>query len=253
MSAGGHRTHHILCSVRVSHDSLQSAGHTDTDAAGELHVGNPHLSRCPTTRRRIHNPSPSVAESKLKRWGLEQLEAGASGAMCWYALLRHRDDVTALCRYSPAISLAICVGLGLDYDIFFSEAIKEKYDGLHDSQNELERIKESIAFARTTTGGIISAAGLIMIISSSPLLISNTLLLNEVPRPSSIVCELSHHFFPPPGRLHTHRRSVHRLLHHHQVHHTRMDVHVGKSSHRPIYQLQKRLVAIYVALSRINQ
>ena len=101
-------------------------------------------------------------------------------------------------RYSPAISLAICVGLGLDYDIFFSEAVKEEYDKLRraaeksrieeseqigiDRAAEKSRIEESVLVARKTTGGIISAAGLIMIVSFAPLLMCNTLLLNEVRR-----------------------------------------------------------------------
>jgi uncharacterized membrane protein YdfJ with MMPL/SSD domain len=77
-------------------------------------------------------------------------------------------------RYAPTIALAICVGLGLDYDILFSEAV------LHAYEHGTTDVELAVDTARTETRTIISAAGVIMIVSFSPLLLSNTLLLNQV-------------------------------------------------------------------------
>ena len=77
-------------------------------------------------------------------------------------------------RYAPTIALAICVGLGLDYDILFSEAVLHAYEG------GTRNAELAVDTARTETRTIISAAGVIMIVSFSPLLLSNTLLLNQV-------------------------------------------------------------------------
>ena len=102
------------------------------------------------------------------------LSPGPSGALCWYA---------------PTIALAICVGLGLDYDILFSEALLHAYKGETDDGVETDdglKLANAVETAQAETRTVISAAGVIMIISFLPLLLCNTLLLNQVRRTKAL-------------------------------------------------------------------
>lgn len=89
---------------------------------------------------------------------LSQLGRREGGAMSWM---------------SPCISCSVIIGLGLDYDIFYSESIIEhKLHGYSDSKAAVHALKE--------TANTISAAGLIMAIAFSSLLFSSTPTLNEI-------------------------------------------------------------------------
>jgi len=96
--------------------------------------------------------------SMFKWLGYDNMKEDSSGAMAWYA---------------PSIALAICTGLGLDYDIFYSETVAEEWHHGHDE-------KQSARRALCATGNTISAAGAIMIVAFFPLLICNQPILNQV-------------------------------------------------------------------------
>jgi len=90
--------------------------------------------------------------------GWEPLKSRELGAMYWM---------------SPLIAFAIVVGLGLDYDIFYTERVhEEKHKGYSDS----EAAVRALAFTANT----ISAAGVIMVMAFSALLVSTTAAMNEI-------------------------------------------------------------------------
>merc|ERR1719263_10182 len=89
---------------------------------------------------------------------LPQLGKRESGAMSWL---------------SPAMAGAMLVGLGLDYDIFYSERVIEEWEH---GYNE----KEAAVRALGATANTISAAGCIMVVAFLALLVSTTPALNEI-------------------------------------------------------------------------
>eukprot|EP00939_MAST-03C_sp_MAST-3C-sp1_P004906 g4906.t1 len=66
---------------------------------------------------------------------------------------------------SPIIAFAVCVGLGLDYDIFLLERI---HDNRERGMGEIEAVTDGLK----RTGGIIGSAGLVMLASFGGLLFS---------------------------------------------------------------------------------
>jgi uncharacterized membrane protein YdfJ with MMPL/SSD domain len=88
----------------------------------------------------------------------KQLGQRDSGAMSWL---------------SPAMAGAMMVGLGLDYDIFYSERVLEEWKN---GYNE----KEAAVRALAATANTISAAGFIMVLAFVALLVSETPVLNEI-------------------------------------------------------------------------
>eukprot|EP00047_Mylnosiga_fluctuans_P005590 m.241395 g.241395 ORF g.241395 m.241395 type:complete len:828 (-) comp13839_c0_seq1:140-2623(-) len=79
----------------------------------------------------------------------------------------------ALYWIPPILSFSICVGLGLDYDIFLLTRILEyRHAGMSDRQ--------SILMGLARTGRIITAAGGIMAVAFFGLLFSRMLLLNQL-------------------------------------------------------------------------
>lgn len=89
-------------------------------------------------------------------WG--QLGSRSTGAMFWM---------------SPCIAFSILVGLGLDYDIFYTERVVEEREK---GYSESEAAVRALAFTANT----ISAAGVIMVIAFMSLLLSSTPTLNEI-------------------------------------------------------------------------
>jgi uncharacterized membrane protein YdfJ with MMPL/SSD domain len=89
-------------------------------------------------------------------WG--SVGARPTGAMTWM---------------SPCMSFSVLVGLGLDYDIFYSERVVEEWEHGYDE-------KEAAVRALSETANIITAAGVIMVVAFVALLISTTPALNEI-------------------------------------------------------------------------
>jgi uncharacterized membrane protein YdfJ with MMPL/SSD domain len=87
-----------------------------------------------------------------------QLGKRESGAMSWL---------------SPSMAGAMMVGLGLDYDIFYSERVVEEWEH---GYNE----KDAAARALGATANTITAAGIIMVVAFLALLVSETPVLNEI-------------------------------------------------------------------------
>lgn len=87
-----------------------------------------------------------------------QVEARSSGAMNWM---------------SPCIAFSVIVGLGLDYDIFYTEHFMEERQRGHDD-------KEAAVRALTATANIISAAGIVMVIAFLPMILCTIPTLNEI-------------------------------------------------------------------------
>ena len=87
-----------------------------------------------------------------------QLSGRSSGAMSWL---------------SPAVALPILIGLGLDYDIFYTEKVAEERE---------HGYSESVAANRAlvATADLISAAGIIMVVAFLSVLLSSTESLNEI-------------------------------------------------------------------------
>merc|ERR1711884_387053 len=74
---------------------------------------------------------------------------------------------------SPSVACAVIVGLGLDYDIFYSERVLEECEhGLPE--------KAAAVSALSATANTISAAGAIMMIAFGSLLLSTSPVLNEI-------------------------------------------------------------------------
>jgi len=91
-------------------------------------------------------------------WG--QLGSRSTGAMFWM---------------SPCIAFSILVGLGLDYDIFYTERVVEEREK-DPGGSETEAAIRALAYTANT----ISAAGVIMVIAFMSLLLSSTPCLNEI-------------------------------------------------------------------------
>jgi len=87
-----------------------------------------------------------------------QLGARTSGSMSWL---------------SPAVASSVMVGLGLDYDIFYSERVIEEWKHGYSE-------REAAARALGATANIISAAGVIMVVAFLGLLLGATPVLNEI-------------------------------------------------------------------------
>ena len=79
----------------------------------------------------------------------------------------------ALFWLSPTITLAILVGLGLDYDIFLMDSVMEHWQEGKDARS-------AVIAALDQAGTIISAAGIIMFLAFSAMLASTTPMLNQV-------------------------------------------------------------------------
>eukprot|EP00658_Telonema_sp_P-2_P011521 TRINITY_DN14409_c0_g1_i1.p1 TRINITY_DN14409_c0_g1~~TRINITY_DN14409_c0_g1_i1.p1 ORF type:complete len:158 (+),score=33.52 TRINITY_DN14409_c0_g1_i1:75-548(+) len=74
---------------------------------------------------------------------------------------------------SPLIAFPIIVGLGLDYDIFYTERVHEE---IHNGFSDTQAAVRALGFTANT----ISAAGLIMVMAFSALLVSSTASMNEI-------------------------------------------------------------------------
>mmetsp|Transcript_9673 Transcript_9673/g.29505 ORF Transcript_9673/g.29505 Transcript_9673/m.29505 type:complete len:251 (+) Transcript_9673:8-760(+) len=79
----------------------------------------------------------------------------------------------ALFWMSPCIAFSILVGLGLDYDIFFMEAVVEHYD--HGFSP-----RDAVVLALRHTGTTICVAGVIMFLAFGALLLGSTPILNQI-------------------------------------------------------------------------
>jgi len=97
-----------------------------------------------------------------------------NGALDWlnWSQLGKRDT-GAMFWMSPCIAFSILVGLGLDYDIFYTERVVEEREKCDDDRTAAVR---ALAFTSNT----ISAAGVIMVIAFMSLLLSTTPVLNEL-------------------------------------------------------------------------
>lgn len=89
---------------------------------------------------------------------LPQLGPRSAGAMSWM---------------SPCMAFPVVVGLGLDYDIFYSGQVVDEWERGHD-------VKTASLRALALTANTISAAGVIMVVAFTPLLLSTTPALNEI-------------------------------------------------------------------------
>jgi hypothetical protein len=87
---------------------------------------------------------------------MSQLGHRASGSMSWLT----------------PFSIPVVVGLGLDYDIFYSETVLEERECGHTEE-------EAAVRALASTANTISAAGMIMVFTFMPLLLGTTPCLNE--------------------------------------------------------------------------
>jgi len=95
-----------------------------------------------------------------------------SGALEWLGLAAFKPMGGALFWMSPCIAFSIVVGLGLDYDVFFTESVMENYDkGLS--------ARDAVVAALAHTGNIICAAGIIMAIAFGALLFGSPA-LNQI-------------------------------------------------------------------------
>jgi len=84
-----------------------------------------------------------------------------------------QNDSHALYWMSPMLAFSVMVGLGLDYDVFLMESVKEaRKNGLNDS--------EAVMSGLCQTGNIISVAGVVMLIAFSSILFSSTPALNQI-------------------------------------------------------------------------
>jgi len=95
-----------------------------------------------------------------------------NGALNWLGLAAFQPQGGALFWMSPCIAFSIVVGLGLDYDVFFTESVIEAYD-------KGASAKEAVVSALAHTGNIICAAGVIMAIAFGALLFGSSA-LNQI-------------------------------------------------------------------------
>merc|ERR1712087_737149 len=73
----------------------------------------------------------------------------------------------------PCITLPVLIGLGLDYDIFYTEAVVEKWDlGFSEGEASVEALAD--------TANVISSAGAIMMSAFFPLVLSSTPLMQQI-------------------------------------------------------------------------
>ena len=86
------------------------------------------------------------------------------GMFSWLGLSQ-LDNMHSIFWLSPVIAYAVCVGLGLDYDVFLLERI-------HDFKSQGMSHEDSIVEGLASTGTIISSAGLVMLASFGGLLFS---------------------------------------------------------------------------------
>ena len=93
-------------------------------------------------------------------------------ALGWLGLAAFQPEGGALFWMSPCIAFSIVVGLGLDYDVFFTESVMEAYD-------QGATAKEAVVRALAHTGNIICAAGVIMAIAFGALLFGSSA-LNQI-------------------------------------------------------------------------
>jgi len=94
----------------------------------------------------------------LEALGLSNLMPTGGGALFWM---------------SPCIAFSMVVGLGLDYDIFLTEAAIEFYDRGASPQ-------EAVIAALHSTGNIICVAGVIMTLAFGALLVGKSAALNQL-------------------------------------------------------------------------
>jgi uncharacterized membrane protein YdfJ with MMPL/SSD domain len=86
------------------------------------------------------------------------------GMFSWLGMSQ-LDNMHSIFWLSPVIAYAVCVGLGLDYDVFLLERI-------HDFRSQGMSHEDSIVEGLASTGTIISSAGLVMLASFGGLLFS---------------------------------------------------------------------------------
>merc|ERR1712079_97225 len=96
---------------------------------------------------------------------------GLLGFLNWQPL--GKRSTGAMSWFTPSITIPVLVGLGLDYDIFYSERVLEECER---GYSEAEASRRALH----ATANTISAAGLIMVIAFSSLLLSAVPLLNEI-------------------------------------------------------------------------
>jgi len=84
-----------------------------------------------------------------------------------------KRDTGAMYWISPVMVGPMMIGLGLDYDIFYSERVVEEWEHGYSE-------KDAAARALAKTANVISAAGCIMVIAFGALLVSTTPSLNEM-------------------------------------------------------------------------
>lgn len=84
-----------------------------------------------------------------------------------------KRDSGAMSWLSPSMAGAMMVGLGLDYDIFYSERAVEEWEHGYSE-------KEAAARALGATANVITAAGCIMVVAFFSLVVSTTPVLNEI-------------------------------------------------------------------------
>mmetsp|Transcript_28884 Transcript_28884/g.70314 ORF Transcript_28884/g.70314 Transcript_28884/m.70314 type:complete len:881 (+) Transcript_28884:59-2701(+) len=94
------------------------------------------------------------------------------GALEWLGIPAFQPQGGALFWMSPCIAFSIVVGLGLDYDVFFTESIVEAYD-------KGATAKEAVVEALAHTGNIICAAGIVMAIAFGALMFGSSA-LNQI-------------------------------------------------------------------------
>jgi len=95
-----------------------------------------------------------------------------NGALQWLGLAAFQPEGGALFWMSPCIAFSVVVGLGLDYDVFFTESVIEAYDGGATA-------REAVITALAHTGNVICAAGVIMAIAFGALLFGSSA-LNQI-------------------------------------------------------------------------
>jgi len=100
-----------------------------------------------------------VCQKGILNWtSISQLEASDEKAVYWFV---------------PTLTIPICIGLALDYDIFIFSRIMERREEGHS-------MKEAILHGVAETGGTISTAGVIMAIAFGGLLFTTIRALNQV-------------------------------------------------------------------------
>lgn len=95
------------------------------------------------------------------------------GALNWVGFDAFSGQYGAISWFAPVMAFSVCVGLGLDYDVFIISRIHEyRLRGFSDVR--------SIQLGLEKTGSIITAAGMIMAIAFSGLFLSSEMTVNQV-------------------------------------------------------------------------